>query len=558
MLTALSIRDIVLIEKLDLDLEAGLSVLSGETGAGKSILLDSLGLALGARGDTGLVRVGCRQGSVTAAFYLPEHRQILAMLEDAGIEAGDELVLRRIQKSSGASRALVNDQPVSVSFLKSLGMALCEIHGQHEARALVDVAGHRRLLDAFGGLESKTSKVAGLWTDLASIRAELESHRAKLAKAEAEQAFLEHATTELRELAPVDGEEGKLADTRQLMMNSESFSTLVKNAQRALEGDGTLEAKLNSVLRKLEMRRDEAGGRFDEACIALDRVVVEMTEARAALETASGQFVFNPDVLENSETRLFALRALARKHKVTVDDLPALLARFESDLEAIENGEQQLAALEKRQKQALSAYLAKARDLSEARARVAGKMDKAVVAELGPLRLEKARFETQIIADEEKAGVHGIDRVEFMVSANPGAPVASMIKVASGGELSRFMLALKVVLASCASAPTLIFDEIDTGVGGAVADAIGKRLGQLSKDLQVVAITHSPQVAARADDHMLISKISEVGGGDERSVTRVARLTGAAKREEIARMLSGAEVTDEARAQAEKLMASGR
>ena len=557
MLTALSIRDIVLIEKLDLDLEGGLSVLTGETGAGKSILLDSLGLALGARGDAGLVRAGCEQGSVTAAFFVPDHKQIHAMLDEAGIDTDDELVVRRIQKSAGASRALVNDQPVSVSFLKTLGMALCEIHGQHEARALVDVAGHRRLLDAFGGHEAKLAKVEGLWSELAAIRAELDIHRAKLAKAEAEQAFLEHATAELGDLAPIEGEEGKLADTRQLMMNSESFSSLVENAQRALAGDGTLEAKLNSVLRKLEMRRDQAGGRFDEACIALDRVVVEMTEARQALDTASRKFEFNPDVLEKSETRLFALRALARKHKVTVDDLPQLLARFQNDLDAIENGEQMLAALEKREKAALVGYLEKARALSAARTKAAGKLDKAVIAELGPLRLEKARFETQVLADEDKAGASGIDRVEFLVSANPGAPVASMIKVASGGELSRFMLALKVVLASCASAPTLIFDEIDTGVGGAVADAIGKRLSQLSKNLQVVAITHSPQVAARAEDHMLISKMSEVGGSDERSVTRIARLSGAAKREEIARMLSGAEITQEARAQADKLMASG-
>jgi len=558
MLTALSIRDIVLIEKLDLDLEAGLSVLTGETGAGKSILLDSLGLALGSRGDAGLVRAGADQGSVTAAFYEPQNQFVHKMLEDAGIEAGDELVVRRIQKQAGASRALVNDQPVSVSFLKSLGMALCEIHGQHEARALVDVSGHRRLLDAYGGLENKVRQVGALWADLVSVRAELDGHRAKLAKAEAEQAFIEHAVIELRELAPEEGEEARLADTRQLMMNSEGFSSLVENAQKALDGDGTLDAKLNSVLRKLEMRRDDAGGRFDESCKALERVVVEMNEARAVLDTASRQFDFNADVLENAETRLFALRALARKHKVMVDELASLLKRFEADLEAIENGEHRLVELEQREKAALASYLSKAEALSAARSKAGGGLDKAVMSELGPLRLEKARFETQIIADAEKAGIQGIDRVEFVVSTNPGTPVAPMIKVASGGELSRFMLALKVVLATCASAPTLIFDEIDTGVGGAVADAIGKRLGQLSKNLQVLTITHSPQVAARADDHMLISKISEVGEGDERAVTRVTRLVDGAKREEIARMLSGAEITDEARAQADQLMASGK
>jgi len=557
MLTALSIRDIVLIEKLDLDLEAGLSVLTGETGAGKSILLDSLGLALGARGDAGLVRAGAKQGSVTAAFYVPDNALIASLLVEAGIETGEELIVRRIQKSSGASRALVNDQPVGVAFLKTLGRALCEIHGQHEARALIEVAGHRTLLDAFGGLENDVREIGGLWAELASIRAELDSHRAKLAKAEAEQAFLEYASREMRELAPRPDEENSLADTRQVMVNSESFSALVEKAQETLAGDGTLEAKLNAILRKLEMRRDEAGGRFDEACVVLDRVVLEMNEARLVLGNTLQRFEFNADVLEKSETRLFALRAMARKHKVSVDELPDLQARFEADLAAIENGEKLLGRLEKREKKALEDYLVKAQVLSTARAKAAIGLDKAVMAELGPLRLEKARFETQISSDEEKAGMSGFDRVEFMVSANPGAPVASMIKVASGGELSRFMLALKVVLASCGSAPTLIFDEIDTGVGGAVADAIGKRLAQLSNNLQVLAITHSPQVAARANDHMLIAKISEVGEGDERAITRVTRLIEGAKREEIARMLSGADITEEARAQADQLMASG-
>ncbi len=557
MLTTLSIRDIVLIEKLDLDVESGLSVLTGETGAGKSILLDSLGLALGARGDAGLVRAGADKGVVTASFYVPDNAYINGLLADAGVDSGEELILRRVQNKSGASRALVNDQPVSVSLLKTIGSALCEIHGQHEARALVDVSGHRVLLDAYGGLEKKVAKVSALFDDLASVRAELEAHRVQLERAEIEQAFLSHSVIELKEIAPVEGEEAKLADTRQLMMHSEGFSKLVSNAQGALSGDGTLDAKLNSVLRKLEMRREEAGGRLDEACSALDRVVVEMNEARSVLDATAGQFVFNADTLEDAEKRLFALRAMARKHKTTVDELPALLARYEGSLNAIENGEQLLAELQNREAIALDAYLIKARKLSEARVKAALRLDKEVMVELPPLRLEKARFETFVDANEERCGQKGIDRVEFMVAANPGAPVAPMIKSASGGELSRFMLALKVVVAACASAPTLIFDEIDTGVGGAVADAIGKRLAQLSKDLQVLAITHSPQVAARADDHMLISKIAEVGGGDERAVTRIARLNGDAKREEIARMLSGASVTDEARAQADRLMVSG-
>ncbi len=548
----------MLIEKLDLELDSGLSVLTGETGAGKSILLDSLGLALGARGDAGLVRAGADKGIVTASFYLPDNEFINGLLDEAGVESGDELILRRVQNKNGASRALINDQPVSVSLLKNIGSLLCEIHGQHEARALVDVSGHRVLLDAFGGLEKQVAKVSALFDELVSIRAELDAHKVQLERAEIEQAFLAHSVTELKEIAPVEGEEEKLADTRQVMMHSEGFSKLVSNAQGALCGDGTLEAKLNAVLRKLEMRREEAGGRLDEACKALDRVVVEMNEARMVLDATAGQFVFNADVLEEAEKRLFALRAMARKHKTTVDELPALLERYENSLNAIENGEHLLAQLQKREAVALNAYLEKARTLSAARVKAASRLDKAVMVELPPLRLEKARFETMIEANEEKCGPKGIDRVEFMVAANPGAPVAPMIKSASGGELSRFMLALKVVLASCSSAPTLIFDEIDTGVGGAVADAIGKRLSQLSKALQVLAITHSPQVAARADDHMLISKFSQVGGDDERAVTKIARLVGDEKREEIARMLSGASVTDEARAQADRLMVSGQ
>lgn len=555
MLKRLSIRDIVLIEKLDLDFSGGLSVLTGETGAGKSILLDALGLALGARGDAGLVRAGAERGSVSVALDATGNRQINALLEEAGIERNDELVVRRLQNANGTSRALINDQPVSVSFLKRLGAVLCEIHGQHEARALVDVKAHRALLDAFGKLEGQVGGVTQAYAELSATRAQLDQHRERLAKSGAEQAFLQHSLVELEDMAAQKGEEDKLADTRQLMMNAEGLSALVASALAALDGDGTTLAKLNAVLRKLEMKRDQAGGRLDELCQALERVVVEMNEASAVAQGCVSAFAYDGDVLEKAEQRLFALRALARKHKITVDELPDLLARMKKDLAAIESGEEELQRLEKRCEEALQVYLAKARELSAARHESAGELDRAVKLELAPLRLENARFETRIVTDESQPSANGIDRVEFMVSANPGLPVAPMIKVASGGELSRFMLALKVVLASAMSAPTLVFDEIDTGVGGAVADAIGKRLARLADDLQVLTITHSPQVASRADAHMLISKIAGVGEGNERAVTRVVELHDKGRREEIARMLSGASITPQARAQAEQLMA---
>lgn len=554
MLKRLSIRDIVLIEKLDLDFSGGLSVLTGETGAGKSILLDALGLALGARGDTGLVRTGAQKGSVTVAFDASKNQRVALLLDDAGIDMDDELVVRRIQNADGGSRALVNDQPVSVSLLKKLGMVLCEIHGQHETRALVDARGHRLLLDAYGRLEPLCARVEKAHGELTASQAELEHLRERLAKSGAEQAFLEHALTELDEMAPQRGEEEELADARQFMMNAEGLSALVSSALQALEGDGTSPAKLNAVLRKLEMKREQAGGRLDELCQALERVVVEINEAMAVAQACQSSFAFDSGALEEAEKRLFALRALARKHKVGVDDLPELQARMARDLAAIETGEQELARLEQRCFKARDLYLREARALSKARQETAVRLDAAVMAELPPLRLETARFESAIVVDEEQIQPSGIDRVEFMVSANPGVPVAPMVKVASGGELSRFMLALKVVLAAAMSAPTLIFDEIDTGVGGAVADAIGKRLARLAGGLQVLAVTHSPQVASRADAHLLISKISDVEAQAERAVTVVVELKGAGRREEIARMLSGARITHEARAQAEQLM----
>jgi DNA repair protein RecN (Recombination protein N) len=552
MLTALSIRDIVLIEKLDLELGAGLTVLTGETGAGKSILLDALGLALGARGNPGLVRSGTERGIVTAAFALPTGHAARRLVEDHGVEADGDIVIRRIQNAEGGSRALVNDQPVGVGLLRQLGGLLAEIHGQHDERALMDAAGHRRLLDAFGGLEGVAETVAVAWSRLGEAKARLEEERAKLERAASEREFLEHAVAELARLAPQAGEEERLAETRQLMMNAEGLVSVVREAGEALDAGGGLENRLNAALRKLERRREAAAGHLDEVAGTLERVLVEMTEARAVLASAERNLVFDPHELEAAEERLFALRAVARKHGVTVDDLPDTQTRFETALGDIEDGDRRMAELEAGLKKAETDYFAAAEKLSARRQEAAGRLDKAVAAELAPLKLERARFATEVASDEAAAGPFGLDRVEFKVAANPGTPLAGLAKVASGGELARFVLALKVVLASRGSAPTLIFDEIDSGVGGAVADAVGQRLARLAGGLQVLAVTHSPQVAAKADGHFLISK-ADVSDA-ERAVTRVNALKPDSRREEIARMLSGARITEEARAQAERLI----
>jgi DNA repair protein RecN (Recombination protein N) len=553
MLTALSIRDIVLIEKLDLSLENGLTILTGETGAGKSILLDSLGLALGARGDSSLVRSGQAKGSVTAAFTLPAGHKAIALLEDQGVEVEGELVIRRIQTAEGPSRATINDQPVSLNLLRQISALLIELHGQHADRALVEVAEHRRLLDAFGGLEGQVEKLSVLWRELTSARDALDEHKGLMARAEAEREYLEHAAAELAELSPEPDEEQHLAERRQLMMQSEQYISALDEAENALTGDNAGEAKLHAALRRLERRKEGAGGRLDHVTAALDRVILEFNEATRAMFEARKAFAFDPKDLEKSEERLFALRAAARKFKCTVDQLAGVRAKFEHELQALSDGGAKLGVLEKVFAEAKVIYEKAADALSAARRKTAKALDKAVAVELPALKLERARFETDVQADAAKPGAYGIDRVEFVVAANPGTPLQPLMKVASGGELARFMLALKVILSAKGSAPVLIFDEIDTGVGGAVADAIGNRLRRLADGLQVIAVTHSPQVAARSTQHLLISKMEDLKG--KRMVTRVQPLSAQSQREEIARMLSGASVTDAARAQADELLA---
>ena len=555
MLTALSIRDIVLIEKLDLVLDRGLTILTGETGAGKSILLDSLGLALGARGDSSLVRTGQAKGSVTAAFSLSAEHLAIKLLEEQGIDAEGEIIIRRIQTADGPSRATINDQPVSLNLLRQVSALLVELHGQHADRALVDVAEHRRLLDAFGGLEGQTEKLSGLWRAMTLAREELSEHKALMARAEAEREYLEHAAQELSELNPEPDEERHLAEKRQLMMQSEQYISALDDAENALAGDSNGEARLHAALRKLERRKEGAGGRLDAVTSALDRVILEFNEAQRAMFEARKAFAFDPKDLEKSEERLFALRAAARKFKCTVDQLATVREKFESDLKALSDGGAKLVILENTHLEAKTAYEKAADALSAARRKTAKLLDKAVGAELPALKLDKARFETNVEADAAKPTSSGIDRVEFVVAANPGTPLSPLMKVASGGELARFMLALKVVLAAKGSAPVLIFDEIDTGVGGAVADAIGNRLRRLAEGLQVIAVTHSPQVAARAGQHLLISKSEDKKA--KRMFTQVEPLADQSRREEVARMLSGATVTDAARAQADELLGRG-
>ncbi|NIJ41010.1 DNA repair protein RecN (Recombination protein N) [Parvibaculum indicum] len=555
MLVTLSIRDIVLIEKLELSLDSGLCTLTGETGAGKSILLDALGLAIGGRADAGLVRHGAEQGSVTAVFHVAPSHPARALLRENGLEDEGDLILRRIQAKDGRTRAFINDQPASIGLLRQIGDLLVEIHGQHDERGLLDASGHRGLLDAFGRLEGKAADMRRLWTALAEAREAYNRQEAGIAQARAEQDYLNHVVAELDELAPEEGEETALAEERTLMMNSEKIAGDLSDAADALSGDSGLEARLNQALRKLTRAAENAAGRLDTAIGALERTLVEAAEARDGIDQALRSLEFDADRLEHVETRLFALRAAARKHSVPVEGLPALADRLRDQLADIEGGEEKLARLREAVESAEADYMKAAVALSEARAKAAATLDKAVARELKPLKLDKARFETQCERKPaEEAGPDGLDRISFLVATNPGAPAGPLIKIASGGELSRFVLALKVALASRGSAPTLIFDEVDAGVGGAVAEAVGVRLAELAGTVQVIVVTHSPQVAARARHHFRISKASETKKKNAALATRVETLDTAERREEIARMLAGATVTDEARAAADRLI----
>ena len=552
MLSRLSIRDIVLIDRLDIDFADGLAVLTGETGAGKSILLDAFALALGGRGDQALVRHGQEQGQVTAVFDVARNHPARAILKANDIPSEDDLILRRVQFADGRTRAFVNDQPVSVQVLKQLGGALVEIHGQHDDRALVDAATHRRLLDAFGSLERDAAKVEMLWDARRETEAAAEAHRAAVARARQEGDWLRHAVDELSKLAPQAGEETQLATRRTAMMQAEKVAEDLRDAYEALAGNHSAVPALSGAIRRLERRQPQAPTLIEPAVKSLDAAINALEETRAHLEAALAAADYDPAEMERIEERLFALRAAARKYNVPVDDLAALARKYKADIALIDAGEDQLKALEAAAKEADAIYRKAADALSKARIKAGAALDKAVNGELKPLKLERAKFSTQIDSDASSAGPNGIDRVEFWVQTNPGTRPGPLMKVASGGELARFLLALKVVLADRGSAPTLVFDEIDTGVGGAVADAIGVRLAKLGRGVQVLAVTHAPQVAARADRHYVISKDALEKG--KRVATRVTELAAPRRREEIARMLAGAEITAEARAAAERLI----
>ncbi len=556
MLARLSIRDIVLIDRLDLAVEPGLLVLTGETGAGKSILLDAFSLALGGRGDGGLVRHGQPQGQVTAVFDLAEGHPARKLATDADIDVDGDLILRRVQVGDGRTRAFVNDQPVSVQILRAIGQQLVEIHGQHDDRALADMDEHRGLLDAFGGLRPLAIETAELHRSWRKAEADLATQKARIEKARADADYLRHAADELSTLAPQEGEETHLAERRQRMMQAEKVVGELQEIFDLLAGNASPVPALASAQRRLDRRAEQAPDLAANAARALDQALIAIEEARDALEKALRDAEFDPREQEQIEERLFALRAAGRKHNVPVDALAALAERFRADLAALDAGEGHLKDLEAAAAAAREACRTKALALSAGRRRAAAELDRAVNAELPPLKLERARFITEVATDEARMTADGIDTVEFHVQTNPGTRPGPMMKVASGGELSRFMLALKVVLADRGSAPTLVFDEIDTGVGGAVADAIGQRLARLASKVQVLSVTHAPQVAARASRHYLIAK-EDAGDGD-RVATRVAPLEREARREEIARMLSGAEITDEARAAADRLLAGAR
>jgi DNA repair protein RecN (Recombination protein N) len=551
MLTSLAIRNIVLIEALDLVFGPGLGVLTGETGAGKSILLDALGLVLGNRAESTLVRAGEDQASVTATFEfarLPETLRLALAEAEIALEPGEPLILRRRVKTDGASRAWVNDQPVGAALLRELAGALVELHGQHDERGLVNPRGHRALLDRYAGAD--LAGVERAWSEWRAAEARLTAAREAGTRAAADQDLLAAYLAELETLAPEEGEEERLALARADMQKGEKLAEDLEALRSLWDGSNSALAGLRGAARRLDRIADQHA-LLAEALAALDRAVIEASEAEDKLEAAGEALNFDPLELDRIETRLFELRALARKHGCQADELPTVARAMRERLDSIEAGGAELETLERAAAELAQTYRDRAGSLHDSRVEAASRLDRAVAVELGPLRLDAARFHTQVIElAEDRWGPHGTDSVEFMIATNPGAPFGPLAKIASGGELSRFILALKVALAEQGGAATVIFDEIDRGVGGAVASAIGERLARLAAGGQLLVVTHSPQVAARGGAHYLIAKSSEG------TVTRtsVVLLDPPGRQEEIARMLSGAEITAEARAQADRLL----
>ena len=547
MLRQLAIRNVVLIDSLEIEFESGLGVLTGETGAGKSILLDALGLALGARADSALVRQGQDSASVSAEIELSADHPAVALLEEQGLqwEEGEPLLLRRTMKSDGGSRAFIGSASVPAGAVRDCASLLVEIHGQHDDRGLLNPRGHRQLLDAFGGLDTRDIEAA--WTKVTHAENELAKARAAVADAERDRDYLAHVVGEIEALDPRPGEEAALAEERSAIQAGAKAGEALSGIDELLGGSEGALAQLRQVARRIE-RGAADHPLLADALAAVDRALIEAHDAEDKIARASNALAFDPDRLEAVEARLFDIRALARKHRVEPDALDELGQQLRAQLSEIEAGGERIEALDAELEQARSNYSKLAAQLGNRRRATAAKLDEAVAGELTPLKLDSAQFRTSV--GEAEPGPFGTDKVEFEVSTNPGAPFGPLTRIASGGELSRFILALKVALAEAGSAATMIFDEIDRGVGGAVASAIGERLARLASGSQVLVVTHSPQVAARASHHYRIEKSHDAGG----TRTIVRRLTEEERREEIARMLSGAAITDEARAQASRLL----
>jgi len=552
MLTGLSIRDIVLIDRLDLSFDRGLTVLTGETGAGKSILLDSLGLATGARADRALVRQGQDTGSVTAEFSLEQSHPVYSTFDDQGLDRVDDaIILRRQLSSDGKSRAWINDQPVSMGLLAEVGSILLEVHGQHDDRGMLEASAHRALLDSFGGYDTELADVSNAYTELQLAIAELQQAEQDLATVRADEEYILHAKEELTALSPMTGEEAELNERRTLMMQGEKLSDDLKGYVKELSGRSGVDSVLRGVLRRMERTEGPAGEHMLPVIQGLDRASIELESSIETLTALVRTLQFDPQDLDAVEERLFEIRRLARKHNCTPDALADVLSGITQQADALSSGDEKVRAAQVQLKEVRNTMVAAVRKLTKARTGAADKLDAMVTSELPPLKLEKAIFRTKVEPLEENDwGPLGGERITFEVKTNPNTPFGPMVKIASGGELARFILALKVVLAEGMSAPVMVFDEVDKGIGGATASAVGERLKRLSLQSQLLVVTHSPQVAACGDYQFQISK------GDQGNITRtsVESLAVDERREEIARMLAGAEITDAARAAADQLL----
>lgn len=555
MLVGLTINNVILIEKLTLAFSPGLTVLTGETGAGKSILLDALGLTLGERADSGLVRAGMAQATVSAEFLLSTNHAVFTLLEAQGISCEETLILRRQLASDGRSRAFVNDQPVSVAFLKTLAAHLIEIEGQFDTHGLLDPTTHRDLLDSFGGHLDVLKSTAEAYHQWKSVDQALDEAKSAFNQARADEDFLRHAVTELELADPQPEEETKLSADRQLLLSGAQIIEVVNAAHQDLAGDRGADRALISAERRLqrmaEKLGDALGSELAVIAASLDRAGVELRDAIANIQNLQSSLEADPARLEKVEERLHLLRDLGRKHRVPADALPELLADLSARLQLIDTNSSDIARLSARATEARQAYLAAAQLLTKARQKAAKKLDAAVMKELAPLKLEKARFQTNIeTSSDAQLSEKGADRITFEVATNPGAEPGPIQRIASGGELARFLLALKVSLSRAQPVSTLVFDEVDAGIGGATAAAVGERLKRLAEQVQVLVITHSPQVAALGAQHWRVEKkvMKEI------TTTHVAILSSEQRREEIARMLSGATISEEARAAADKLL----